>query len=459
MFAKTESKPVDPAWAWAPYAPDAQRPWTLRWAGHLYRRAAFGATAAELQAALADGPQRTIDKLMRPGDAASFNRSIDGYEAEATGSDGSSAAPLRQWWLRRMIQTPHPLLEKMCLFWHGFFAVSDARVQNGRLMREYFHVLRGQALGRFSTLLPAVMRAPATVVSVDLGLGPPSPLSENLARLLLEHFSVGAGQYSAQDLKETARAFTGWLVTRGESRYLSHRHDAGGKTILGQSGRWAGDDAVRISLQRPSTALRVVRKLYRWLVSETEQPSDALLAPLAESFAKDYDVARLVETVLRSNRFFSEAAYRQRVKSPVEFAIGLVRPLESMIPTAPLDGALIALGQDLCHPPTVKGWPGGRAWIDSRTLVARANLAVALLCGQEPYGDKLQPLEIAKKHGRDSSAHAAPFFLELFLQDDVDGDARRALSKPKADADAAARSAAFRSLVQQIVTLPEFHLA
>jgi uncharacterized protein (DUF1800 family) len=459
MLAFNAGKPDDPAWAWAPYTPDAKRPWTLRWAGHLVRRAGFGATADQLQAALADGPQRTVDKLLQGGDAAALNRTLDEYETWATASEGSAAAPLRPWWLRRMIQTPHPLLEKMCLFWHGYFAVGNARVQDGRQMREYFYLLRSQALGRFSTLLAGVMRTPATVVSADLGLAPPSPLNENLARLLLAHYGVGQGQFSPEDLKQTARAMTGWLVTRGTPRYLAHRHDAGAKTIFGHSGAWAGDDAVRLCLQQPATPRRVVRKLYAWLVSETDAPSDALLAPLAEAFAKGYDVARLVETILRSNRFYSEAAYRQRVKSPIELAVGLVRCLESIVPTVPLDTAIVGLGQDLCQPPTVEGWVGGRAWIDERTLVARANLAFALLSGHEPYGAKVDPLDVARRHGRATADAAAKFFVDLLLQGDVAPAVRDALPKLPAAGDTAAQAVAMRSLVAQIVALPEFRLA
>jgi uncharacterized protein (DUF1800 family) len=452
---------ADPASAWAPYRPDAEHPWTLRLAGHLYRRAAFVATWDQLQQALANGPERTIDHLLRPaGDVEGFNRTCDDFEISSISPDSTSTDALCHWWLRRMIQTPHPLLEKMTLFWQNHFATTNARAQGGREMQHYVQSLRSQALGRFSALAEVIARDPATVVALDLGPNPKSRPSDNLARAVLEWFTVGPGEYSDRDLREAARAFTGWSVSRRQLRHLPHLHDNGSKTVFGRTGNFSGDDVVRIALEKPATSRRLVRKLYRWLISEAEEPSDALLAPLATSFAKDYDVAKLVETMLRSKRFFSSAAYRQRIKSPVEFALGIVRPLEAMVPTAPLAGGLAVLGQDLCQPPTAKGWAGGQAWITTATLIARHNLAVALLCGAEPYGDKLDPLATVKKHGQDSADTAGKLLVDLFLQGDVGAEARGVFrASAKAGADDAATGASLRALVQQIATLPEFQLA
>ena len=394
------------------------------------------------------------------GDIEAFNRTYDDFEVSSISPDSTSTDALCHWWLRRMIQTPHPLLEKMTLFWHSHFATTNARAEGGREMQHYVQSLRGHALGRFSAVAQAIARDPATVVALDLGPNPPTRPSDNLARAVLEWFTVGPGEYSDRDVREAARAFTGWSVSRRQLRHLPHLHDNGSKTVFGQAGNFSGEDVVRIALEQPATPRRLVRKLYRWLISEAEEPSDALLAPLATSFAKDYDVAKLVETMLRSKRFFSSAAYRQRLKSPIEFALGIVPPLEVVIPTAPLTYGLAALGQDLCQPPTAKGWAGGQAWITTATLIGRHNLAVLLLCGAEPYGDKLDPLATAKKHGQDSADAAAKFLTDLFLQGDVGAEAREALkASAKAGADDAAMGASLRALVQRIATLPEFQLA
>lgn len=446
----------DPAWAWARYEPTKERPWGLRQAAHLYRRAAFGATWGQLQRALADGPQRTIDKLRKPEDeVARFDRTFDPFEMDA--SKSASAEASRAWWLRRMIETPFPLLEKMTLFWHGHFAISNARIENGELVGQYLRLLRHQALGRFDVLLDAITREPAVLVGLNGAANRRAKPSENFARMVLEPFALGEGQTSSNDVCHAARAFTGQFVLHKEYRFVDREHDPGTKKIFGQEGNWRGSDVVRIVLQQPVVARRMVAKLYRWLISETEPPSETLLAPLAESFAKDYDVGRLVETMLRSNLFFSPVAYRQRIKSPVEYALGIARGLEGLIPTAPLGQHLASLGQNLCHPPTVYGWEGGRAWINQATLLGRTNLAQALLAGAEPYGDALNPKTLAEKHGRGDVESAGHWLLDLFVQGDVSPEVVEHLKQVAlVNGDATQR---LRRLAHAVVTLPEFQLA
>ena len=450
-------KLADPEWAWAPYQPDAERPWDLARAGHLYRRAAFGADWAQLQQALSDGPQRTVEKLLRPeADLAAFSRTYDDYEASAAGS--GSADGLRAWWLRRMIHTPHPLLEKMTLFWHNHFATSNAKVGNATLMQRHVHLLRTHALGRYEPLLEAVSRDPAMLVWLDADANRRSLPNENYPRELMGRFSLGLGNFDEEDIQESARAFTGWFVFRNQLRYIPREHDPGTKKVLGQEGNFDGDDVVRIVLQQPATPRLLVRKLYRWLISETHQPGDALLAPLAESLANDYDTGKLVETMLRSNLFFSPVAYRQRIKCPVEFALGIVKGLEGMVPTGRLGSDLADLGQNLYHPPTVKGWEGGRYWINSATLVGRSNLAMALLSGSKPYDDKLDPLAVAGKHGHSTPQSAARFLLDLFLQGDLEAGVAETLLETVA-ASEGNPSQRLRRFAHAVVTLPEFQLA
>ena len=434
-----------PSRAWAPYEPEASSPWDLRKAGHLFRRAGFGATWSQLQQALADGPQKTIDRLLHPAEADAWNRQTDEFENRAIDPDATGIEPMRQWWLRRMIATPHPLLEKMTLFWHGHFAIDGTKATGGRLMHSHVQLLRRHALGRFSDLLAGVVRDPAVLSAFKTGGRGRIEAGPSFARHLLGVFTVSEGSVSDQDVRETVRAMSGWMVLHHQIHYAQPEHNAGEKTILGQRGNWTIDDVVRIVLAQPDTARRLVGKLYRWLISETEPPCDSLLTPLVESFAVDYNIGHLVETMLRSNLFFSPTAYRQRIKSPVEYVLSIVRPLGEMIPTMQLGQDLAALGQNVGRPPTTAGWPGGRAWINRFSAIARSNLAASLLAESGPYGDKLAQLRVVKSQSLSTPAKAARFLLDLFLQNDVSPEVLTALPS--------------RDLLYAIVTLPEFHLA
>jgi uncharacterized protein (DUF1800 family) len=432
------------------YEPDADRSWNLAAAGHLYRRAAFGASWDQLQQALADGPQGTIDRLLDT-DAAQFNRTYDEYEA-----DTGSVDQLRAWWLRRMILTPHPLQEKMTLFWHSHFAANAAKVKNARLMRQHVRLLRSEALGSFRGLLEGISRDPAVLLSLGAEANRKAHPNDNLARALMETFTLGPDHCTEDDVRQASRAFTGWFVLRSKLRYIPREHDSGQKQILGQQGNFTRDDAVRIILEQPAASRRIVRKLYRWLISETEQPGDALIEPLAESFAKDYDVRKLVGTMLRSNLLFSASAYRKRIKCPAEFAVGMVRALEGTISTTQLAKDLAALGQNLYHPPTVNGWAGGRYWIDSAATVGRQNLAWAMLRGSDPYGKKLNPWALAQKHGCSTNDSARRFLLDLFLQCDVDPGVYDKLTQTDQDGDPEQR---MRGFANEVAALAEYHLA
>jgi uncharacterized protein (DUF1800 family) len=452
---------VDPIWAWKPYEPVTQRPWDLRQAGHLFRRAGFGAGWAQLQQALKDGPSQTIDRLLRPeADVAGFNRSYDQFEEAATDSGSGSVENLSEWWLRRMIDTPNPLLEKMTLFWHSFFGTTNAKVLSGMAMVRHVRLLREHALGTFPPLLEAVCQDPATLVSNGAAQNYKAKPNQSFPRAVLDCFTLGPGNYSASDLQETARTFTGWFVVRQQLRYNAYEHDEGRKRILGQEGNWKPQDALRILLQQPALPRLIARKLYRWLISETQEPAPELIAPLAEILGRDCDVGKLVGVILRSNLFFSPVAYRQKVKGPVDYALNIAKGLEGVIPTRPLGHALADLGQALGQPPTVHGWEGGRAWINPCTLIGRNNLAWAMLVDKEPYGNKLNPQAAARKHGQVSPSAAARFLLDVFLQGDVPADVQQASEKAAGEIGTSSdgQDQWLRRFCHLVVTLPEFQL-
>ena len=442
--------------AWAPYEGSARRPWNLARAAHLHRRAGFGATWGELRQALGAGPQRTVDRLLRPeADVASFNRTYDSYEKAVASS--SSAESLRAWWLRRMIRTPHPLLEKLTLFWHDFFAASAARVPGASLMQRHVGLLRAGALGHFPTLMARIARDPAMLLSLGAEANRKARPNDHFARQLLHRYTVGPGSCSDRDVREAARAMTGWFVLRGRLRYFAREHDDGPKTILGKTGTFNAEDVVSIAAGHPATARHVVRRLYRWFISEADEPDDTLLAPLIRSFAGDFDVARLVAAMLRSNLFFSPKALRRRIKRPVEFAVGIVRGLEATVGTTRLAEDLAALGENLYFPPTASGWEGGRYWLNHATLIGRSNLAASLLAASGPYEGKLDPAAVARRHGHADAQAAGRFLANLFLQPEAtDGTCQRLWKGVPPGGGLPDR---LRTFARRAVTQPEFHLA
>src|SRR5438270_6981003 len=285
---------VDPVLAWQRWEPSATDPWNLKWAGHLYRRAGFGATWTELQEAVKSGLGATLTRVLdgQP-EAEERDRLIEKAGAAIAGKEDADA--LRGWWLYLSLQSLHPLREKLTLFWHNHFATSIAKVNRVDLMFRQNRLLRRHALGKFQPLLLDISRDPAMLIWLDSNTNVKGAANENYARELMELFSLGVGHYAESDVREAARAFTGWHTDGEGFRFDARAHDDGQKTVLGQTGRWDGGDVVRIILGQPAAARFLVRKLYRFLVSEHAEPPDALLEPLCTSFRQsDYDTAALL---------------------------------------------------------------------------------------------------------------------------------------------------------------------
>jgi uncharacterized protein (DUF1800 family) len=308
------------------------------------------------------------------------------------------------------------------------------------------------------------------MVWLDTSLSKKGMPNENYARELMELFSLGRGHYTEKDIREAARAFTGWEIRGDKAIFNPGQHDDGSKTVLGQSGPFQGSDIVRICLEQSAAALFVVAKLYRFLVSETVPATPELLEPLAVQFRKsDYDFGALVATVLRSNLFFSPTVYRTRIKAPVDFALGIVRALEGHLGTLALATTLEELGQNVFYPPSVKGWDGGPSWLNGQTLLARQNLALALTSTEDArFGRRTDPAVLARKYGKQTDGEVVDFFLTLFLQGDAPPDSRSRLVQYQQQAHRqsvpvywTAEDAAdhrLRALCHLVLTLPEFQL-
>jgi uncharacterized protein (DUF1800 family) len=395
--------------AWDRYEPSADAPWDLRRVVHLHRRAGLAASWGELQHDLANGPEASVTRLLagkcRPAGAPEpdeFERTAAVLGEAATAS--SDSGRLKAWWFYRLIFTPDPLRERMTLMWHNHFATSVQKVNDPALMRKQNETCRRFACKPFGELLGAMTRDPALLIWLDAPANRKGHPNENLARELMELFTLGVGHYTESDVKETARALTGWTVTDGEFREAAARHDDGDKVILGKSGRWAGTDVVRILLEQPSTAHRLAWRLCDLFMGEGAVGKPEIAALADGLRANHLDIGWGVETVLRSRAFFDGSNIRTRVLGPVEFIVGAVRGLELLDPppsTLVLADWCARLGQDLFNPPNVGGWPGGRSWLSARSLIGRANFAAALVDGRGVGRDApLDPMALAGRCGR-----------------------------------------------------------
>ena len=457
-----ELSKVDPAWAWAPFEPDAKRPWSRRLAAHLYRRAGFGATTAELDEAVKLGPAGAVERLCNPARGAAADRfeQTSDMLAQRTAATGDPQQ-LAAWWLHRMRNTPDPLLEKLTLFWHGHFATSAAKVQKPALMLAQNGLLRRHAMGKFEEMVKAVSRDPAMLIYLDSTSNRRIRPNENYARELLELFCLGVGNYTEADIKEVARAFTGWELRNERWAFNAIQHDTGAKTFLGRSGKFDGDGAVKVVLADPAAPRFIARKLVRYFVFDEPAALDALVEPVARGLREGgFEIGRAVKRILSSNLFFSDHAVGRKVRSPVELGLGLLRPLEATGNLVALAGALAGLGQSLFQPPNVKGWDGGRAWINSSTLLGRANVARQLLLGNDTRFSHGGLEAQAAGAGAATPEKTVDWLLELLVAAPVPPAARDGVVQLLATKDGPTdRGRRIAEAAHVIATMPEFQLA
>jgi uncharacterized protein (DUF1800 family) len=390
------------------------------------RRAGFAATWDELQRDLQDGPRQSIDRLLTG--KARIDGMPDDFDAGAArlGNDAEvgqtlparEPARLKAWWVYRMLFAPDPLTERLTLMWHNHFATSFEKVRDIALMRRQNETFRAHARAPFGKLLIASVHEPALLVWLDAPANRKGHANENLARELMELFTLGIGRYSEADVKEAARVLTGWTVAGQQFRENNALHDGGEKELFGRKGRWKGDDLVRLLLEHRATAERLAWRLCDTFMGEGAVDGQALKALADGLRERGLDIAWGVETVLRSKAFFAEANLGTRAAGPAEYVVGAVRALELFAPspsTVFLADWSARLGQDLFAPPNVGGWPGGRVWVSTQASIARANYAAALMGGRLSRGGKpLDALGLARKHGRGSSLDdLIDFFGEL----------------------------------------------
>ncbi|MGH8056369.1 MAG: DUF1800 domain-containing protein [Candidatus Entotheonellia bacterium] len=367
---------------------------------HLMRRAGFGAPYAEVEARAAKEYEATVEELLHPEAQPALDTDVMmRYKTEWVSRAGLEGQ--QEEWTYRMINTKRPLEEKIAFFWHSLFCTGHAKCEHPRQQVFEIDMFRRLGMGSFSDLLMELSHDPAMVFYLDNCMSHKGAINENWGRELLELFSMGVGMdgqlnYSEDDVKEAARAFTGWTVVNAIPRYPYGRylskfvfdpkdHDDGLKTFLGETGNWNGDDIIRIIAKQPATARFIARHLYNFFVADEPQvpawqhtpPRDPELVGLLEQeyFRTNYNIGSMLRVLFNSDAF--KKARFAKVKSPVETVIGTIRLVGDFdFPKPGLNALSLSIrymGQDLLNPPTVEGWHTGKEWIDSGTLVERIN--------------------------------------------------------------------------------------
>jgi len=360
-------------------------------ARHLLARTGFGPTDAEIRGYAPLTREQGVNLVLRdvrtqaitPAPAFTLETAVLRYPRADTVTPEErrvfqqqlvrQGLELRAWWMHEMLVTPSPITERMTLFWHNHFVSSQQKVRFSRLMYQQNVTLRANALGSFADLLHAASKDPAMLVYLDTAQSRKAQPNENFAREVMELFTLGEGQYTESDIKEAARAFTGWSLDRETGRYLFRPfiHDAGVKTVLGKSGRFDGDAVLDVILERPQTATFITAKLWREFVSENPDPREVERIGKAMR-NRNYDIKVALRALLLTDAFWDPANRGTMVKSPVELVVGTLRQLD-VAPGGAMPFVVVAagMGQNLFSPPNVKGWPGGEQWINSNSLLAR----------------------------------------------------------------------------------------
>lgn len=431
-----------------PFVPSSAAPWDAGAATHLLRRAGFAPAMHEIERARADGVAATVDRLV---DGAPESRRA--HELDALG-DGIARRGeldrLRAWWLQRMRYTARPLHARLALFWHGHFATSDRKVGSPARMLGQLRTIEAHARGPFDAMLRAISRDPAMIVWLDGDDNAKGRPNENYARELFELFTLGVGHYTERDVLEGARAFTGWHQRRGAFVFRRRSHDDGDKTILGETGPFDGDDVVRIALAQPAAGRFLATKLLREFV--TPVPTDPLVDAVASALRDTgFDVGETLRRLLKSAAMFDPAHRRSRIPSPVEFVIGIARSLERRTRGPALARATARMGQRLFEPPSVKGWPGHRRWLDSTTMLVRLNTAVA---ATRPAADGFAPDRLARRYGLRDADAARRFAVAIAH----DGSAGRAIAGRLAALDGPP-DRVLAAALRIALTAPEYQLA
>lgn len=455
-----------------PLPPDE---WNYAKARHLLVRAGFGGTPEEVARLHAMGLYKAVNHLVefyrQPQPQSAYdptplilddplekkmkrrgrgNRAVDFDRAQV---NVNQQIQIRRWWLQRLVESPRPLQEKLTLFWHGHFATQDSVVQNSYAMFRQLQFFREHAAGNFGALLYGLVHDPAMIRYLDNNRNTTGKPNENLAREIMELFSMGVDQgYSEQDIVEAARALTGYNYDHasGTFRFMYSQHDTTKKTIFGETGPWTGDDLVRLILQQPETSRFVARKLFEYFAHP--DPDEPIVEGLAAVLRdRQYALEPMLKNLFLSQEFYSERTMGQQIKSPVELMVGLLRDLDvrpesalwpidaprpkgdgsSLSVTDPvtdyesLDVALEQMGMRLLEPPDVKGWRYGRPWISSQSLFVRYNAVASVIDSIAHEG--VDVVSLLEEAGCTTSQEVVEYLARACLMRPLQADKRQQL--------------------------------
>ncbi len=481
-------------------------------ARHLLLRAGFGGTPSQIQTLASWGPEKAVDYLLDyesvpdedPAPDA-FDRNImrppteqerEQYRAaqraqnenalaqfrlrrqQSQRRDRQQMGQLQRWWLARMIETPRPLQEKLTLFWHGHFATSYRTIENSYHMFKQNQLFRAHAAGNFGELLFQIIRDPAMLKYLDNDESSVRQPNENLARELMELFSLGEGAYSERDIKEGARALTGYTFEDDEFVFNEQNHDKGAKRILGASGSMDGDDFCRAILAQRACPDFIASKLYRFFARhvptnprDQDAATKAVVRQMASTMAKArYELRPVLRQLFLSEHFYHPTVVGEKIKSPAELVVGAVRSLNTPVrDLAILNDALNLMGQSLFYPPSVKGWDGGRSWVNTSTMFVRQNILAFLLTGKKPVGydaladehqydptPLLDELEKGDPGASSDPARVVEYLLRLTLGG-APGHARETLTK-FVDEHGGVRPPVLTGALLLVTAMPEYQL-
>jgi uncharacterized protein (DUF1800 family) len=387
--------------------PISHSQWSEVHQAHLLNRAGFGTAPAAGALSIKDSPETWVNRLLDvptqpdPEDAPAWTREPTMTPAEfkkirqlpeqerreqfqaLQRMDRRNSNSLSSWWMDRMLNGSYPFQEKMTLFWHGHFVSSRDKVKRGDILWQQNNLLRYQGLGSFRDLTISVGRDAAMLVYLDGTKSKRASPNENYARELMELFTLGEGHYTEEDIKEAARAFTGWTVNRisPKANFRERQFDDGIKNFFGKSGNFNDENIIDIILSEDQAARYLTKKLWEYFAYRNPEPE--IIESLAASFKEnDYQIKPVLKEMFLSQPFYSKQAMRTQIKSPIMWLSSLVRILDLEPFPSQIGTRMVAqLGQDLFNPPSVKGWDGGRAWISTTTMIMRNNLAHLLING------------------------------------------------------------------------------